>query len=117
MAVSPARLGAHPSGEAGQPPYAPDYGDVYHPSAGAWQQARSVFLHGNGLPGRWQRRERFTILETGFGLGLNFLVTWAAWRADAQRSTLLHFVSTEAHPVAAADLLRAAQAHLRSTAP
>jgi tRNA U34 5-methylaminomethyl-2-thiouridine-forming methyltransferase MnmC len=24
---------------------------------------------------------RFVILETGFGLGLNFLATWQAWRA------------------------------------
>jgi hypothetical protein len=51
------------------------------------------------------------MLETGFGFGLNFLVTWAAWRADPQRPRLLHFISTEAWPVSAADLLRAASAH------
>src|SRR3989344_7657880 len=91
MTVSPARLSAHPSGETGQPPYAPDYGDVYHPSAGAWLQARGVFLRGNGLPGRWQGRDRFTILETGFGLGNNCLATWAAWRQDPQRCDRLLF--------------------------
>lgn len=112
MAVSPARLGAHPSGEAGQPPYAPDYGDVYHPSAGAWQQARSVFLHGNGLPGRWQRRERFTILETGFGLGNNCLATWVAWRQDPQRCDRLFFISIEKHPLRPDDL---AEVHGLST--
>ena len=38
-------------------------------------------------------------------------MTWAAWRADPQRPTLLHFVSTEAWPVSAADLLRATSVH------
>lgn len=104
MTVSPARLSAHPSGEPGQPPYAPDYGDVYHPSAGAWQQARCVFLRGNGLPGRWQGRERFTILETGFGLGNNCLATWAAWRQDPQRCDRLFFISIEKHPLRPDDL-------------
>ena len=104
MTVSPARLGAHPSGEAGQPPYAPDYGDVYHPAAGAWLQARGVFLAGNGLPGRWQERERFVILETGFGLGNNCLATWAAWRQDPQRCDRLFFISIEKHPLRPDDL-------------
>ncbi len=104
MTVSPARLSAHPSGEAGQPPYAPDYGDAYHPSAGAWQQARGVFLAGNGLPQRWQGRERFVILETGFGLGNNCLATWAAWREDPHRCDRLFFISVEKHPLRPDDL-------------
>lgn len=104
MTVSPARLSAHPSGQAGQPPYAPDYADVYHPAAGAWQQARGVFLGGNGLPGRWQGRERFVILETGFGLGNNCLATWAAWRQDPKRCDRLFFISIEKHPLRPDDL-------------
>lgn len=81
------------------PPYSPDYGDIYHPPAGAWQQARKVFMTGNGLPGRWQGRDRFVILETGFGLGNNFLATWAAWRQDPQRCDRLFFISIEKHPL------------------
>src|SRR3989344_4898755 len=57
------------------------------------------------------RRNGVEQCETGFGFGLNFLVTWAAWRADLQRPTLLHFVSTEAWPVSAGDLLRATSVH------
>ena len=64
-------------------PFAPDFDDVYHPRDGALAQARHVFLGGNGLPQRWRGRERFVVLETGFGLGNNFLATWAAWRDDA----------------------------------
>jgi tRNA 5-methylaminomethyl-2-thiouridine biosynthesis bifunctional protein len=77
-----------------------------------------VFLHGCGLPGAWAGQQQWRILETGFGFGLNFLVTWAAWRADPLRCGLLHFVSTEAWPVGIDDLRRAhaAHPHLAATA-
>lgn len=88
-------------------PRAVDFGDIYHPRDGALGQARHVFLGGNGLPQRWQRRKRFAILETGFGLGNNFLATWAAWRSDPARSARLHFVSIERHPPVRQDLARA----------
>jgi tRNA 5-methylaminomethyl-2-thiouridine biosynthesis bifunctional protein len=92
-------------------PYAPRYGDIYHARAGALEQARHVYLAGNGLPARWQGRRRFVVLETGFGLGNNFLATWAAWRADPERCTQLVFVSIEKHPLSQADLRRALLNH------
>jgi len=92
--------------DKGGVPYSPLYDDVYHAEAGAWAQARHVFLAGNGLPQRWQVRERFTVLETGFGLGHNFLATWSAWRRDPQRCRHLFFVSVEKHPLTADDLAR-----------
>lgn len=91
-------------------PYSSAYGDVYHSAHGGPAQARHVFLGGNELPRRWQGRDRFVILETGFGLGLNFLATWQAWRADPQRCRRLHFVSFEKHPFSAADLAIAQRA-------
>lgn len=103
MRLEPARLDFGLEGT----PFSAAYGDVYHSAAGGPAQARHVFLAGNGLPERWQGQERFVILETGFGLGLNFLATWAAWKADPQRCRRLHFVSVEKHPFAAADLERA----------
>ena len=66
-------------------PYSAAYGDVYHSAGGGPAQARHVFLAGNGLPERWAHRERFVILETGFGMGLNFLITWRAWKDDPAR--------------------------------
>jgi tRNA 5-methylaminomethyl-2-thiouridine biosynthesis bifunctional protein len=88
-------------------PRAPAFGDVYHARQGAFEQARHVFLGGNGLPARWRGRARFVVLETGFGLGNNFLATWAAWRADANRCERLVFVSIEKHPLRTDDLRRA----------
>ncbi|KAF1046966.1 FAD-dependent 5-carboxymethylaminomethyl-2-thiouridine(34) oxidoreductase MnmC [Xylophilus sp.] len=89
------------------------FGDIYHSCAGALVQARHVFLGGCGLPAAWAGQRQWSILETGFGLGLNFLATWAAWQDDPGRPGLLHFFSVEAYPVAAADLLRAAAAQPR----
>ena len=82
------------------------YDDVYHAAAGALEQASHVFLAGNDLPRAWRGRHRFVILETGFGLGLNFLAAWRAWRDDPQRCERLHFVSVERHPVRPDDLIR-----------
>ena len=95
-------------------PRAPAFDDLYHPASGAFAQAQHVFLAGNGLPERWRGRARFTILETGFGLGNNFLATWAAWRDDPARCERLFFVSIEKHPLRVADLARA---HAASPAP
>jgi len=92
-------------------PYNPRFGDRYRSENGGLDQARRVFLHGCGLPAAWAGQAQWRILETGFGFGLNFLVTWAAWRADPARPTLLHFASTEAWPVSACDLLRATSVH------
>ncbi len=100
MQITPARLAFADDGT----PFSAAFGDVYHSSGGGLQQARHVFLAGNGLPARWRGRERFVVLETGFGLGLNFLATWAAWREDAQRSTSLHYLACELHPFDREDL-------------
>jgi tRNA 5-methylaminomethyl-2-thiouridine biosynthesis bifunctional protein len=92
--------------DAAGTPYSPEYGDVYHSADSGPGQARHVFLGGNDLPSRWAGARIFTIVETGFGLGLNFLATWDAWRADAARSERLHFVSVERHPFAREGLER-----------
>jgi len=89
---------------AGTTPYSARFDDIYHSAQGGLEQARHVFLGGNDLPQSWRNRERFVILETGFGLGLNFLATWQAWQADPQRCLRLHFVSVEKHPFRRDDL-------------
>ncbi|TDV11051.1 bifunctional tRNA (5-methylaminomethyl-2-thiouridine)(34)-methyltransferase MnmD/FAD-dependent 5-carboxymethylaminomethyl-2-thiouridine(34) oxidoreductase MnmC [Paraburkholderia caballeronis] len=85
-------------------PFSPVYGDIYHSASGAFAQSHYVFLHGNGLPERWHGRRIFTVMETGFGIGVNFLATWSAWRDDPARCERLHFVSIEKHPFARDDL-------------
>jgi len=92
--------------ESGQPRNAL-YGDVYKSRAGAVAEAHTVFIGGTGAAERWRARERFTVLELGFGLGVNFLATLAAWRADPHRSDRLHFVSIEGQLLRADEIARA----------
>jgi tRNA 5-methylaminomethyl-2-thiouridine biosynthesis bifunctional protein len=99
----PARLAF----DAGGVPYSEAYGDVYHSADGGPGQARHVFLAGNALPERWRSRPSFTVVETGFGLGVNFLFTGAAFLEDERAPARLHYVSVEKHPFAKDDLTTA----------
>ncbi|WP_454783679.1 bifunctional tRNA (5-methylaminomethyl-2-thiouridine)(34)-methyltransferase MnmD/FAD-dependent 5-carboxymethylaminomethyl-2-thiouridine(34) oxidoreductase MnmC [Legionella sp. WA2024007413] len=92
-------------------PFSTQYDDIYHSSEGAINQALHVFINGNDLVHRWQslsddKPSRFTIAETGFGLGLNFLVSWSLWEQYAPQNSKLHFISCEKHPLSLADLTK-----------
>lgn len=82
------------------------YGDTYWSLDGGLDETRHVFLSGNDLPARWQGRDRFTILETGFGAGLNFLCTWQRFRGTAPAGARLHYLSVDKHPFRRDDLAR-----------
>jgi tRNA 5-methylaminomethyl-2-thiouridine biosynthesis bifunctional protein len=92
--IQPAELAFDDTGT----PFSHRYNDVYHSADSGPGQARHVFIAGNDLPRSWAGARVFAILETGFGLGLNFLATWHAWREDPERPERLHFVSIEKHP-------------------
>lgn len=98
--IVPATLAFDASGN----PFSAQFSDIYHSADSAAGQARHVFLRGNDLPARWAGARVFAIVETGFGIGLNFLTTWQAWRDDPRRCARLHFVSIERWPFAQADL-------------
>ena len=98
-------------GSAGNKPFNPRFGDPKGVEFGGFEQACTVFLAGCGLPATWGSQAQWRVLETGFGLGMNFLVTWAAWKADLLRPKMLHFVSTSAFPPNAQDLLHSTSDH------
>jgi tRNA 5-methylaminomethyl-2-thiouridine biosynthesis bifunctional protein len=85
------------------------YGDVYFSRESGLQETQHVFLAQNRLQERWQalKNGMFTIAETGFGTGLNFLCAWQLWNESAPRSASMHFVSTEKYPLSHADLTQA----------
>ncbi|KTC90256.1 bifunctional tRNA (5-methylaminomethyl-2-thiouridine)(34)-methyltransferase MnmD/FAD-dependent 5-carboxymethylaminomethyl-2-thiouridine(34) oxidoreductase MnmC [Fluoribacter dumoffii] len=92
-------------------PFSTHYDDVYHSSEGGINQSLHVFINGNDLINRWQsfseeEPKRFTIAETGFGIGLNFLVSWSLWEQYAPKSCQLHFISCEKHPLSLDDLIK-----------
>lgn len=92
-------------------PRSPRFDDIYRSSSGGLEQARHVFLQGCALPRAWAGQPQWRILETGFGLGMNFLAVWRAWKDDPQRPRMLHFASVEAWPVTAADIVRSAASY------
>ena len=99
-------------------PVSPRFGDIYRSAgtegAGGLAQARQVFLHGCALladaeaAAVWRGAARWAVLETGFGLGLNFLATWQAWRNDPARPRRLFYSAVEAFVAEPHDLLRSA---------
>ncbi|MFU8763343.1 MAG: bifunctional tRNA (5-methylaminomethyl-2-thiouridine)(34)-methyltransferase MnmD/FAD-dependent 5-carboxymethylaminomethyl-2-thiouridine(34) oxidoreductase MnmC [Haliea sp.] len=96
-------------------PLATAFDDFYYSSENGLAEGRHVFLAGNHLPQRWQahRDRHFVVAETGFGTGLNFLLTWQAWRdrRDVQEGPRqLHYLALEKFPLAVADLGRAGAA-------
>ncbi len=91
-------------------PYSRIFGDIYFSRSSGIEEARHVFLRNNCLAKRWQAlapKGLFTVAETGFGTGLNFLCAWQLWRETAPETARLQFVSTEKYPLSCADLGRA----------
>ena len=85
------------------------YDDIYFSRESGIAETQHVFLHHNHLADRWARLDHpvFTIGETGFGTGLNFLCAWKLWRDVAPTHAHLHFVSTEKYPLSFNDLSKA----------
>jgi tRNA 5-methylaminomethyl-2-thiouridine biosynthesis bifunctional protein len=85
------------------------FGDIYYSTENGLEESRYVFLHGNDLPGRCSAHPEntFCVAETGFGTGLNFLLTWQAWRSLPDNRPRLHYLAVEKHPLTRQDLDRA----------
>lgn len=93
-------------------PVSLEFNDIYFSSENGLEESRYVFLQGNNLLARFCNSENttLTIAETGFGTGLNFLLTSALFlqfRATHPNSPLkkLHFISFEKFPLALNDLI------------
>ena len=81
-------------------PVSSQFDDVYFSKAGGVEESTYVFLEGNRLAERFGAvTQQFTIAETGFGSGHNFLLAVRRWRQEAPASALLHYISIEKHPM------------------
>ncbi len=93
-------------------PFSSRFDDVYFSAESGLEEARHVFLKGNRLDQRFatlSNKQGFTIGETGFGTGLNFLCAWQLFEKVAPEGASLDFFSTEKFPLDV-DELRAALA-------
>lgn len=83
-------------------PYSEHFNDFYFDTESGFLQSEHVFLLGNQIKQRLtDATDRFVIAETGFGTGLNFLITLLYYHTLQNTSELanLHFVSTEKYPL------------------
>jgi len=80
----------------------PKWDEQYHSKFGALQEARHVFIQ-MGLFKVLEREElsEISILEIGFGTGLNGLVTW---QEANKKEVLVDYTGVEAYPVSAEEV-------------
>ena len=92
-------------------PHSDSFNDIYFSSEDGLEESRYVFLKNNQLEERWRNLKSgvhyFTIIETGFGTGLNFFAAWQLWNNVAPRQCELHFISVEKSPLSIDELSRA----------
>ncbi|WP_375279304.1 tRNA (5-methylaminomethyl-2-thiouridine)(34)-methyltransferase MnmD [Pseudooctadecabacter sp.] len=92
----------------GSVPVSRRFDDPYFSLDDGVAETQHVFLAGNDLPARF--KNGFYVAELGFGTGLNFLVTLAAWRTAGVEGRL-HFTSFEAFPMRVSEMIAALSAH------
>ncbi|PJZ48316.1 bifunctional tRNA (5-methylaminomethyl-2-thiouridine)(34)-methyltransferase MnmD/FAD-dependent 5-carboxymethylaminomethyl-2-thiouridine(34) oxidoreductase MnmC [Leptospira saintgironsiae] len=96
-------------------PVSREFNDIYFSPENGLEETKHVFLKGNRLEERLSSPEIqhiFSILELGFGTGLNFFAAWQLWRNCKSKSNarILRFTSFEKYPLEKDDILKAISA-------
>ena len=87
-------------------PYSSVQRRTLHRRDGAFDDAHQLFIDGSRLRERWRSQQAYTVLELGFGLGVNFIASLLAWRQDPQRCARFEYIAVEQHPLQRAELRR-----------
>lgn len=97
-------------------PISQQYDDPYFSVDDGLNESRYVFLQHNHIAERLAQAatdnkntpyKAFNIVETGFGTGLNFLLTWQLFQQVSSNQQWLHFTSIEKHPLNQQELQQA----------
>lgn len=76
----------------------PDWDENYHSTHGAIQEAKHVFIK-NGLD-LFQNQDSISILEIGFGTGLNAFITFL----ETLNKEKVYYVGVEAYPISSEEI-------------
>ncbi len=101
--------------EANATPESTEFGDIYFSRGHGLAESDYVFVQGCNLPQHWQSKRTYTVLETGFGTGLNLLALWQLYlqqqAAGQAVPSILHYISFEQYPLHRDDFARALRLH------
>lgn len=111
MTIQFANLTWQASENALNQPYSLDFNDVYFNSENGLAETQYVFIEKNKLVERFKNLQApvFTVLETGFGTGLNFYAVADCWLQHAPKTATLRYLSIEKYPLSLTDMQRASQ--------
>ncbi len=88
-------------------PYSTSFDDFYFNTEQSFEDSLYVYINANNISERLNAKpKRFTIAETGFGTGLNFLLTAQLWLRKSSNDQKLHYISVEKQPLSHQDLKR-----------
>lgn len=108
-------------------PYSTNFDDIYFDSKTGCDQSKTVFIQANNIVERLKNNNSlFTVAETGFGTGLNFLLTLEAYKESVlstysdvlstenkktkeKNTHKLHFISVEKFPLSKKQLTQSLQ--------
>lgn len=102
-------------------PYSKKFDDIYFDTKTGCEQSKNVFINSNNILERLKHNNSlFTIAETGFGTGLNFLLTLEAYKQSLSSNNVeslettaqikkLHFISVEKFPLTKEALAKSLQ--------
>ncbi|WP_444997677.1 bifunctional tRNA (5-methylaminomethyl-2-thiouridine)(34)-methyltransferase MnmD/FAD-dependent 5-carboxymethylaminomethyl-2-thiouridine(34) oxidoreductase MnmC [Aliikangiella sp. IMCC44359] len=92
-------------------PFNLEFDDIYFSSEGGVDESNYVFIEGNQLEKDWSNKQQsdFSIIELGFGSGLNFFNTVTLWQQITKQNAYnknnhLHYLSIEKRPLTVSDL-------------
>lgn len=88
-------------------PYSNEFDDIYFSPEDGVAETKHVFLNGNNITEKFTNLNPynyFKIAETGFGTGLNFLVTATEFLNHAPDTAQLFYYSFEKFPLAASEI-------------
>ncbi|MCB9747521.1 MAG: tRNA (5-methylaminomethyl-2-thiouridine)(34)-methyltransferase MnmD [Candidatus Omnitrophica bacterium] len=93
-------------------PHSTFFDDKYFCQENGLLESEYIFCGGNNLEQRWANLSEaqpgiFTIVETGFGTGLNFCCAWKLWQTHAPKNWRLHYLSLDQFPLKVEDLAKA----------
>ncbi len=90
--VPPPGVSPRPTGDGSLTLYSDRYDQTFHSHHGAVRESQHVFLEGSGVAKRLAGGEATSVLEVGFGTGLNFFLSA---QAAVEAGTVLHYVALE----------------------